>query len=184
MGREYDVIDERLAAFLLRQPVFFVGTAPLAANGHVNVSPKGLAGTFAVVDARRVAYLDLTGSGIETVAHLRENGRIVLMFNAFSGPPRIVRLHGRGTPHLEGSDGFAALRGAFPADLPGVRAIVDVEVTRIADSCGYGGPEMRLVGERTRLTYGLAAREEQGTLRSYQEDKNRRSLDGLPGLPS
>jgi hypothetical protein len=182
VGREYDVIDERLAAFLLRQPVFFVGTAPLAADGHVNVSPKGLAGTFAVLGERRVAYLDLTGSGIETVAHLRENGRIVLMFNAFSGPPRIVRLHGRGTPHLEGSGEFEALRPAFPEGLPGVRAIVDVAVTRIADSCGYGVPEMRLVGERTRLTYGLAAREEQGTLASYQADKNRRSLDGLPGL--
>ena len=181
MGREYDAIDERLAAFLLRQPVFFVGTAPLAADGHVNVSPKGLAGTFAVLDERRVAYVDLTGSGIETVAHLRENGRIVLMFNAFAGAPRIVRLHGRGTPHLEGTDGFTALRPHFP-DLPGVRAVIEIEVTRIADSCGYGVPEMRLVGERTRLTYGLAAREEQGTLASYQADKNRRSLDGLPGL--
>lgn len=181
MGREYDEIDPRLAAFLLRQPVFFVGTAPLSADGHVNVSPKGLAGTFAVLDAHRVAYVDLTGSGIETVAHLRENGRIVLMFNAFSGPPRIVRLHGRGTPHLEGTDSFTALRPHFP-DLPGVRAIVDVAVTRIADSCGYGVPEMRLVGDRTRLTYGLATREEQGTLASYQRDKNRRSLDGLPGL--
>jgi hypothetical protein len=182
VGREYDAIDERLAAFLLRQPVFFVGTAPLAADGHVNVSPKGLAGTFAVVGERRVAYLDLTGSGIETVAHLRENGRIVVMFNAFSGPPRIVRLHGRGTPHAVGTDGFAELRPLFP-DLPGVRAIIDIDVRRISDSCGYGVPELRLVGDRTRLTYGLAAREENGTLASYQADKNARSLDGLPGLP-
>ena len=182
MGREYEVIDERLAAFLLRQPVFFVGTAPLAAEGHVNVSPKGLAGTFAIVAERRVAYLDLTGSGIETVAHLRENGRIVLMFNAFAGAPRIVRLHGRGTPHLLGTPGFEELRRHFTPDLPGVRAIVDVAVTRVADSCGYGVPEMRLVGERTRLTYGLAAREEQGTLVPYQRDKNARSIDGLPGL--
>ena len=181
MGREYDEIDERLAAFLLRQPVFFVGTAPLAGDGHVNVSPKGLAGTFAVLDGHRVAYADLTGSGIETVAHLRENGRIVLMFNAFSGPPRIVRLHGRGTPHLEGTAGFTELRPHFP-DLPGVRAVIEIEVARISDSCGYGVPEMRLEGERTRLTYGLAAREENGTLRSYQRDKNTRSLDGLPGL--
>ncbi|HVF32819.1 MAG TPA: pyridoxamine 5'-phosphate oxidase family protein [Acidimicrobiales bacterium] len=182
MGREYDGIDERLAAFLLRQPVFFVGTAPLAADGHVNVSPKGLAGTFAVLGERRVAYLDLTGSGIETVAHLRENGRIVVMFNAFSGPPRIVRLHGRGTAHQVGTEGFAELRDAFPPDLPGVRAIVDVAITRVSDSCGYAVPEMRLVGERTRLTYGLQAREDQGTLGPYQEANNRRSLDGLPGL--
>jgi hypothetical protein len=181
VGREYDAIDERLAAFLLRQPMFVVATAPLAADGHVNCSPKGLGGTFAVVDGRRVAYLDLTGSGIETVAHLRENGRIVLMFNAFSGPPQIVRLHGRGTPHLVGTDGFTELLPLFPA-LPGVRAIVDVAVERISDSCGYGVPEMRLVGDRTRLTYGLAAREENGTLAGYQADKNGRSIDGLPGL--
>lgn len=182
MGREYDAIDERLAAFLLRQPVFFVGTAPLAGDGHVNVSPKGLAGTFAVVGERRVAYLDLTGSGIETVAHLRENGRIVVMFNAFSGPPRIVRLHGRGTPHPVGTDGFGELRPLFP-ELPGVRAIIDIEVGRISDSCGYGVPELRVVGDRTRLTYGLAAREENGTLAQYQAEKNARSLDGIPGLP-
>ena len=181
MGRTYDGIDERLAAFLLRQPLFFVGTAPLAADGHVNVSPKGLNGTFAVVGERRVAYLDLTGSGIETVAHLRENGRIVLLFHALAGAPRIVRLHGRGTAHVVGTDGFAELRPLFP-DLPGVRAIVDVAVTRISDSCGYGVPELRLVGERTRLTYGLAAREAQDTLVPYQRDKNTRSLDGLPGL--
>lgn len=183
MGREHDTIDERLAAFLLRQPVFFVATAPLAGDGHVNLSPKGLAGTFAVLGGRRVAYLDLTGSGIETVAHLRENGRIVLMFNAFAGAPRIVRLHGRGTAHLEGSAGFDELRPHFPA-LPGVRSVIDVAVTRIGDSCGYGVPEMRLVGERTRLAYGLASREEQGTLEAYRAANNRVSLDGLPGLAS
>jgi hypothetical protein len=183
MGREYDGIDHTLAAFLLRQPVFFVGTAPLAADGHVNVSPKGLAGTFAVVDEHRVAYLDLTGSGIETVAHLQENGRIVLMFNAFAGPPRIVRLHGRGTAHLEGSDSFTRLRPLFP-ELPGARAVIEVDVARVSDSCGYGVPEMRLVGERTRLTTGLARREEDGSLAGYQRDKNTRSIDGLPGLPA
>ncbi len=181
MGRADDAIDERLVAFLLRQPVFYVATAPLAGDGHVNLSPKGLNGTFAVVDDRHVAYLDLTGSGIETVAHLRENGRIVLLFNAFAGPPRIVRLHGRGTAHLETTEGFTRLRPLFP-DLPGVRAVIEVDVTRISDSCGYGVPEMHLVGERSRLTYGLAAREEAGTLRPYQETNNRRSLDGLPGL--
>jgi hypothetical protein len=183
MGREYDGIDHTLTAWLLRQPMFCVGTAPLAGDGHVNVSPKGLAGTFAILDEHRVAYLDLTGSGIETVAHLQENGRIVLMFNAFAGPPRIVRLHGRGTAHLEGTEGFAELRSHF-ADLPGARAIVEVEVTRISDSCGYGVPEMDLVRERTRLTTGLAKRVEEDTLAGYQRDKNTRSVDGLPGLPS
>lgn len=106
MGREYDAIDDRMAAFLAAQPVFFVATAPLGADGHLNLSPKGLTGTFAVVGPSTVAWLDLTGSGIETVAHLRENGRIVVMFCAFEGPPRIVRLHGRGEAVLPGDDRF------------------------------------------------------------------------------
>ena len=182
MGRTYDGIDPRLTAWLLRQPMFFVATAPLAADGHVNLSPKGLAGTFAVLDEHRVAYVDLTGSGIETIAHLRENGRIVFMFCAFAGPPRIVRLHGRGQVHLPGTDGFDGLASLFPS-LPGVRAVIEVEVTRVADSCGYAVPEMDYVRDRTRLTYSLGARESEDTLAKYQRDKNAASLDGLPGLP-
>ena len=183
MGREYERIDERLGAFLLRQPVFFVGTAPSANDGHVNLSPKGLAGTFAVLDERRVAYLDLTGSGVETIAHLRENGRIVLMFCAFAGPPRIVRLHGRGAAHLAGSEPFRALAPHFP-ELPGARSIIVVDVARIADSCGYGVPEMTLVADRTRLTEWAGARESEDSLAAYQAEKNAVSIDGLPGLPS
>ncbi|HUP86591.1 MAG TPA: pyridoxamine 5'-phosphate oxidase family protein [Acidimicrobiales bacterium] len=182
MGREYEGIDVRLAGFLLRQPVFFVGTAPLDAEGHVNVSPKGMSGSFAVVDEHRVAYLDLTGSGIETVAHLRENGRIVVMFCAFAGPPRIVRLHGRGETHLPGSDGFEELRPLFP-DQPGTRSIIEVEVARIADSCGYAVPEMTYVKDRQRLTYWAEAKERDGALTAYQTENNATSLDGLPGLP-
>jgi hypothetical protein len=182
MGREYDGIDERLAGFLLRQPVFFVGTAPLAADGHVNLSPKGLAGSFAVLDEHRVAYLDLTGSGVETIAHLRENGRIVMMFCAFAGPPRIVRLHGRGEAHVVGTARFDELCPLFPAH-PGIRSIISVDVARVADSCGYGVPEMQVVGDRTRLIEWTGARESEGALASYQADKNARSIDGLPGLP-
>ena len=182
MGREYDGIDTRLAAFLLRQPMFFVATAPLAADGHVNLSPKGLAGTFAVLDEHRVAYLDLTGSGVETIAHLRENGRIVFMFCTFTGPPRIVRLHGRGTAHPVGTDRFDELAGLFPT-FPGLRSIIEVEVTRVADSCGYAVPEMDFVRDRTRLTEWAGARESEDSLASYQRDKNAASLDGLPGLP-
>ena len=183
MGKVYDGIDERLAAFLLRQPVFFVGTAPLAADGHVNVSPKGLAGTFAVLDDRRVAYLDLTGSGIETVAHLQENGRVVLMFCAFTGPPRIVRIHGRGTAHLPATDRFRELQPRFP-DHPGVRSIIEVEAVRVSDSCGYGVPELRYVGDRTRLVESAAKKEADGVLPAYRAEHNTRSLDGLPGLPA
>ena len=182
MGREYDAIDTRLAAFLLRQPMFFVATAPLAAEGHVNLSPKGMAGTFAVVDEHRVAYLDLTGSGIETIAHLRENGRIVFMFCTFTGPPRIVRLHGTGTPHVVGTERFDELAALFPT-FPGIRAVIEVEVARIADSCGYAVPEMDYVRDRTRLTAWAGARESEETLARYQADKNATSLDGLPGLP-
>jgi hypothetical protein len=182
MGREYDGIDVRLAGFLLRQPVFFVGTAPLDADGHVNVSPKGMSGSFAVVDEHRVAYLDLTGSGVETIAHLRENGRIVVMFCAFTGPPRIVRLHGRGEAHVAGTARFEELQALFP-DQPGARSIVEVEVTRIADSCGYAVPEMTYVKDRQRLTYWAEAKERDGELGAYQAEKNATSLDGLPGLP-
>jgi hypothetical protein len=182
MAKVYDGIDERLAAFLLRQPVFFVGTAPRADDGHVNVSPKGLAGTLAVLDDHRLAYLDLTGSGIETVAHLQENGRIVLMFCAFSGPPRIVRVHGRGVAHFEESDRFAELRPLFPP-MPGVRSIIEIEAVRVSDSCGYGVPEMRVVQERTRLVESNATKEGAGTLAEYRANNNARSLDGLPGLP-
>jgi hypothetical protein len=138
MGDTYPSIDGQLAAFLTAQHVFFVGTAPLAADGHVNLSPKGH-DTFRVVDPDTVAYLDLTGSGIETVAHLRENGRIVFCFCAFEGPPRIVRLHGRGEVLEPTAPDFASLRPLFPA-LDGVRSIIRVELRRIADSCGYAVP--------------------------------------------
>ena len=182
MGREYDRIDTRLAAFLLRQPMFFVATAPLDADGHVNLSPKGMTGTFAVLDERRVAYLDLTGSGVETIAHLRENGRIVFMFCTFAGPPRIVRLHGTGEAHVVGTERFEQLAPHFPS-LPGIRSVIEVEVARIADSCGYAVPEMDFVRDRTRLTEWAGARESESTLASYQAEKNAVSLDGLPGLP-
>ena len=126
VGKTFESIDERLAAFLLAQPAFFVGTAPSGDDGHVNVSPKGLAGSFAVLGPREVAYLDLTGSGAETIAHLRDNGRVCLMFCAFSGPPGIVRLHGRGEVVLPGAEGFTGLAARFP-DRPGIRSVVRVE---------------------------------------------------------
>src|SRR4051812_36263339 len=148
MGKVFDEIDEHLRAWFARQPMFFVGTAPLDGDGHVNVSPKGPAGTFRVLGPHRVAYLDIVGSGAETIAHLRENGRVVVMFCAFEGPPRIVRLHGRGTVVPLGDP---SLNGAtFESDVPAEaqRSVVVVEVTRIADSCGYGVPLMRHEGQR------------------------------------
>ena len=181
MGSVLDGIDEPLAAWLAAQPVFFVGTAPLSADGHVNISPKGLAGSFAVLDEHTVAYLDLTGSGIETIAHLRENGRIVLMFCAFTGRPRIVRLHGHGRPVLPGEDGFDALVARFPEHL-GTRSVIVVDVTRVSDSCGYGVPAMTYEADRPVLELDHAKRGPEGLAR-YRREKNRRSIDGLPGWP-
>lgn len=180
MGRSYDSIDDRLREFLCRQPVFFVGTAPLAGDGTVNVSPKGIRDTFAVMGPNRVAYLDLTGSGIETVAHLRENGRITLMFCAFDDPPRIVRLSGRGeavTPADPRFDGLVALFERHD----GVRSVVVVDVTRIADSCGYAVPRMDLVGERDQLLRSAQRRGPEGLV-AYRRERNAASIDGLPGL--
>jgi hypothetical protein len=179
MGDTYPHIDGGLAEFLAAQHVFFVATAPLAADGHVNLSPKGL-DTFRVVDPHTVAYLDLTGSGIETVAHLRENGRIVLCFCAFEGPPRIVRLHGRGEVLEPSAPDFAQLHALFPP-LDGVRSMIRVELRRIADSCGYAVPLMRFENDRRQLLAWSAKKGPAGVA-GYQATKNRRSLDGLPGL--
>lgn len=180
MGRIYPLIDERLRDFLVAQPVFFVASAPLSADAHVNVSPKGVSGTFAILGPRTVAYLDLTGSGVETIAHLRENGRITLMFCAFEGPPRIVRLHGQGEVLPADEAAFEHLRGHFPP-VEGTRAIIRVEVGRIADSCGYGVPLMALEEEREQI-HTWAQRKGPDGLDRYRQDKNAASIDGLPGL--
>lgn len=182
MGRTYDAIDGGLSDFLARQHVFFVATAPSGGDGHINLSPKGLDGTFAVLGPKTVAYLDLTGSGVETIAHLRENGRIVVMFCAFEGPPRIVRFHGQGEAVVAGDPRFDELAERFPAR-PGMRAVIVVDVERIADSCGYGVPRLRFEAERDQLDR-WAERKGPGGIARYQASKNARSIDGLPGLPS
>ena len=182
MGRTYNGIDARMAEWLTGQPVFFVATAPLAPDGHVNCSPKGNRNEFAVLDEHRVAYLDQTGSGVETIAHLAENGRIVLMFCSFEGPPRIVRLHGRGRAVRPGEDGFDHLAGFFPgAKDDGVRSIVVVETDRISDSCGYGVPVMGFESHRKQLDEWADRRGPDG-IKKYWVEKNAVSLDGLPGM--
>src|SRR4051812_8834922 len=189
MARTHDEIDEPLRAWIARQPLFFVGTAPLAADGHVNVSPKGPIGTLRVLAPDRVAYLDLVGSGAETVAHLRENGRVVVMLCAFEGPPRIVRLHGRGEAIPAGHPRFDELLEQCDFDEPAVsearRTIVDVTVTRVADSCGYGVPLMEHRGERPHMEKWARKKLRTGgpeALVDYQREKNARSLDGLPAV--
>jgi pyridoxamine 5'-phosphate oxidase-like protein len=179
----YEAIDDKLRDWLLAQPVFFVATAPLAGDGHVNVSPKGMVGTFAVLGPLRVAYLDYFGSGIETVAHLRENGRIVIMACAFSGPPKILRLHGRGCAVHPGDAEFAELRGKFGKDRDhGLRSIVVVDVERIADSCGFAVPLMDHVSDRDVLDRAQERREPE-YFDEYAVTRNSVSIDGLPGLP-
>ncbi|MFO0808637.1 MAG: pyridoxamine 5'-phosphate oxidase family protein [Gemmataceae bacterium] len=179
MGKQYEEITPPLADWLARQKVFFVATAPLAADGLVNCSPKGM-DTFRVVGPTEVAYLDLTGSGIETVAHLRENGRIVLMFCAFDGPPKIVRLHGTGEALLPGSPEYARLRPLFP-DIPGERSVIRVRVTRIGDSCGFAVPRYEFAGGRDQLVEYAVNKGPEG-MAKYRAQKNATSLDGLPGL--
>ena len=176
MGRVYDDISLALADWIRRQHVFFVATAPLAVDGHVNVSPKGL-DTLRILDERTVAYLDLTGSGIETVAHVRENGRITLMWCAFEGPPRIVRVSGRG--EQVALDDPRVVEVEFP-EFCGARGVVLVHADRIADSCGYAVPKYRFEGERDRLLE-WAADKTDDELIDYRTTKNAVSIDGLPG---
>jgi hypothetical protein len=180
MGKTYDGIDDKLEAFLGAQRVFFVATAPLAADGHLNCSPKGL-DTFAVLDQHTVAYLDLTGSGVETIAHLRENGRIVLAFSAFEGPPKIVRLYGRGEVVEAGDPRFPALRARFPEHYEAVRSVISVTVERIADSCGFGVPQYEYVGDRSQLPEWAQKKGPEGVAK-YRAERNRTSIDGLPGV--
>ena len=178
MGKVFDTIDAKLAAWLGAQRMFFVATAPRE-GGHVNLSPKGL-DSFAVLGPRSVAYLDVVGSGAETIAHLRENGRITLMFCAFEGLPRIVRLYGRGEAVEPGDAEFTALAARFPPQ-PSLRSVIRVTLSRIADSCGYGVPLYEYKGERSQIADWAERKGPEG-LRVYQLERNRASLDGLPAL--
>ncbi len=179
MAKIYGSLDERLREFIAAQQMFFVGTAPEGAGGHVNVSPKGLA-SLRILGPHAVAYLDYVGSGAETIAHLRENGRIVLMFCAFEGPPKILRLHGRGQVVEPRDQGFDALLSQFDPG-PGVRCIIRVEVTRISDSCGYSVPLYRHESQRSQLG-AWAQRKGPEALLEYQKQLNGASIDGLPAL--
>ena len=181
MGKVYDGITDDLACWLGAQPMFFVASAPPDPEAHVNVSPRGL-DTFRVLARDRVAWLDLTGSGVETVAHLKAGGggRITLMFCAFDGPPRIIRLHGLGRVHEPGGGDYETLRPRFP-DLPGERAIIDVAVHRVASSCGFGVPRMELLGPREQLLV-FVRRKGPEKMADYRARMNATSIDGLPGL--
>ena len=181
MGKEYTEIDAKLTAWVDRQPLFFVATAPLASDGHVNCSPKGR-DTLRVLGPQEMAYLDLGGSGIETVAHLRENQRIVIMLCAFDGPPRIVRFHGRGKPVFPDAPGFDALLANFPTPPSPPRSVIRIGVQRIADSCGYGVPLMDYRSERQSIE-NYVRKTGEDAMMAYIKANNVTSIDGLPGLP-
>jgi Pyridoxamine 5'-phosphate oxidase len=191
MAKVYPELDERLQKFIAAQPVFFVATAPClqqdGSGGHVNVSPKGYRDTFAVLGPTTVSYLDLTGSGAETIAHLRQNGRITIMFCSFDREPKVLRLYGTGAVVVPGQQRWAEMAGRFPGsgrlgmDRGSQRAIIVAELDRIADSCGYAVPRMELTGERDLLT-GWADRKTPGELARYRAEKNAASIDGLPAL--
>jgi len=190
VAKVFEGIDEHQREWISSQRLFFVGSAPLDGDGHVNVSPKGPIGTLRVLDEHTVAYLDMVGSGAETVAHLRENGRIVVMLCAFEGPPRILRLHGRGEVIPADDPRFAVLyeQAGFEDPHPVTearRAIIHVDVDRVADACGYGVPLMSYEGEREHMEAWAAKKMRSGgpaALDEYMAEKNAVSIDGLPAF--
>ncbi len=189
MGHVYDGIDERQREWITSQDMFFVASAPLDEDGHVNVSPKGPIGSLRVLDSATVAYLDVVGSGAETIAHLRENGRIVVMLCAFDGPPRILRLHGNGRVVMGGDRDFEELDSRCDFEQPEVpesrRSIIVVDVTRVSDSCGYGVPLMDYRGEREHQNRSSRKRMRvhgPDAYEKYMAEKNAESIDGLPAV--
>lgn len=174
----HERVEGRLREFVDAQKVFFVGTAPESLDGHLNLSPRGIPGTFGMLDDLTFAWVDTSGSGSETIAHLRENGRITVMFCAFDGAPNIVRLHGRGRVVSRYDDDYDALLARFD-DVPGARAVIVVDVARVSDSCGYGVPLMDYAGERDLLPQYFGRKGVDGSA-DYRRQKNRVSIDGLP----
>ncbi|MEA5582546.1 pyridoxamine 5'-phosphate oxidase family protein [Nodularia harveyana UHCC-0300] len=176
MAKVFDCITEKLQDFIANQRIYFVGSAPLSATGHINLSPKGLE-TFRILSPHQVAYLDLTGSGNETSAHLQENGRITFMFCAFQEPPSILRLYGQGYTVLPSSPDWNDLYSLFP-EIPGTRQIIVADIERVQTSCGFGVPLYEYQGQRETLVNWAKKKGEQGIV-EYQQQKNIISIDGL-----
>jgi len=177
MGNTYSSCPPEIADFIADQHMFFVATAPMGSDAHINLSPKGL-DTLRVLDEQHVAYLDITGSGAETIAHLRENGRITLMFCAFKGDPLTVRIYGKGRASLPNDPEFNDLIEKFPPQ-PGTRSIIIVEISRVSTSCGFGTPQYTFATEREELPTAMKFTD----VPAYQAKMNRESIDGLPALP-
>jgi hypothetical protein len=179
MGKEYQEIDPQIRGWVERQKLFFVATAPSGSDGLINCSPKGM-DALRVLDEHTLIYGDVGGSGIETVAHLRDNGRIVIMLCAFDGPPKIFRFYGTGSVLEPGDPGFNEVATHFE-HLPTIRNVIRIDVDRIRDSCGYGVPRYTYEAERDSLT-NWASHKTEAELEEYRREKNLVSLDGLPGL--
>jgi hypothetical protein len=179
MSNRHENINPELAAWIAEQRIFFVATAPLSPDGHINLSPKG-GDAFRILGPLEVAYQDYTGSGAETAAHLRENGRVILMFCAFNGPPKIARLHGHGTLLTPEHARFHELAAHFPPN-PGTRALVHIAVSRVSTSCGHGVPFFEFRAPREMLDQ-WAANKGPEWLCDYRASKNQRSIDGLPAF--
>ncbi|KAF9646297.1 hypothetical protein BDM02DRAFT_3171887 [Thelephora ganbajun] len=198
MVKYWEHLQPEHIAWIVAQKLFWVATSPLSPDGHINVSPKGVAGTFHVINEHKVWYEDLTGSGIETISHIRENGRITVMFSAFEGAPRIVRLFGKGTVYEFGSKEYTEL---IPPEKrnPGSRAVIMVDIYQVSSSCGYAVPFYSYQGERHALNQFFNNKEQKDNeaeadaedpsmckaesgIKEYWENKNAKSLDGLPGL--
>lgn len=179
MGKVHEIIDDSLKEWVCKQHMFFVATAPMASDGHVNCSPKGI-DSLRITGPREVVYQDLTGSGVETISHIQENRRIVIMLCAFEGPPQIVRFHGLGTVVRPGTCDYDQCADLFP-ERPGCRAFITVAVTRVSSSCGFSVPLYEYVGQRNVLDRWAEAKGPEG-LEAYRRKNNARSLDGLPGL--
>ncbi len=182
IAKIFEEITSKLTTWIEAQRLFFVGTAPVAGDGHVNISPKGDLRWLRILGPRQVAYLDFVGSGAETVAHLRENGRIVVMFCAFEGPPRIVRLHGTGAVLLPGEEGFDELLASFDPPEHALRSLIRIDVDRISDSCGYGVPLMRFESGRSQYDDWVDSQVRTTGLDAYVAEKNAESIDGLPAI--
>jgi Pyridoxamine 5'-phosphate oxidase len=180
MGSVFPKIDDKIRAWISRQHMFFVATAPLAAGGHINCSPKG-GDSLRVIDDHTLIYLETAGSGVETIAHLRENARILIMMCAFDGPPKIYRFHGRGEVLLPTHADFAAYAALFDNDLLGIRSVIRVHVERVSDSCGFGVPLMDFREDR-KASRKWSEQHGAQAIRDYVGKKNLASIDGLPGL--
>ena len=175
MGKVYDRISDKHADFILRQQLFFVATG--TAESRINLSPKGL-DSLRIIEPKQVVWLNLTGSGNETAAHLLEDGRMTLMFCAFEGDPKVLRLYGRATSHQEGSEVWEAHIGRFPI-LPGARQIILMQVEQVASSCGFGVPLFDYQGQREMLPQWAEKKGKKG-LEKFRQERNSRSIDGKP----